>query len=206
MSKYRGPRVRIIRRLGDLPGFTRKFFLEFNSYPPGQHGSRKKKQKVSDYNIRLMEKQKLRYNYGLTEKQLVNYIRKARKKKGSTGFYLMRLLEMRLDSIVFRFGLGPTIPTSRQIINHGHIYVNNICVNIPSFQCKPGDIITTRKKLSTKKLIKNNMEESSFSFLPSHLKYHKNNSQMEILDFIKKENLSFKINELLIVEYYSRIF
>ncbi len=206
MSKYRGSRVRIIRRLGDLPGFTRKNLFEFNDYPPGQHGSKKKKQKLSDYNIRLKEKQKLRYNYGLTEKQLINYIRKARKKKGSTGFYLMLLLEMRLDCIAFRFGLGPTIPASRQIINHGHIYVNNICVNIPSFSCKPGDIITIRKKLSTEKLIRNNMKDSSFSILPSHLKYHENNFRMEILDYIKKENLSFKINELLIVEYYSRIF
>ncbi len=206
MSKYRGPRIRIIRRLGDLPGFTRKFFLEFNSYPPGQHGFKKKKQKVSDYNIRLMEKQKLRYNYGLTEKQLVNYIKKARKKKGSTGFYLMQFLEMRLDCIAFRFGLGPTIPASRQIINHGHIYVNNICINIPSFQCKPGDIITIRKKLSTKQMIKNNIENSSFSILPSHLKYYKKESKMEILDYIKKENFSFNVNEFLIVEYYSRIF
>ncbi len=206
MSKYRGPRIRIIRRLGDLPGFTRKFFLEFNSYPPGQHGFKKDKQKVSDYNIRLMEKQKLRYNYGLTEKQLVNYIKKARKKKGSTGFYLMQFLEMRLDCITFRFGLGPTIPASRQIINHGHIYVNNICVNIPSFPCKPGDIITIRKKLSTKQMIKNNIENSSFSVLPSHLKYYKKESKMEILDYIKKKNFSFNINEFLIVEYYSRIF
>ncbi len=206
MSKYRGPRIRIIRRLGDLPGLTRKVLFEFKDYPPGQHGFKKKKQKISDYNIRLIEKQKLRYNYGLTEEQLVNYIRKARKKKGSTGFYLMQLLEMRLDCIAFRFGLGPTIPASRQIINHGHIYVNNISVNIPSFQCKPGDIITSHKKLSTKKLIENNMKDCSFSILPPHLKYHEKNSQMEILDYIKKENLSFKINELLIVEFYSRIF
>ena len=123
MSRYRGPRVRIRRRLGELPGLTNKVTTKQSA--PGQHGLTKKKKKPSQYAIRLQEKQKLRFNYGITESQLISYVRKARKIKGSTGEILLQLLEMRLDNIVFRLGIAPTIAAARQLISHGHIIVNS---------------------------------------------------------------------------------
>ena len=142
MSRYRGPRLRIIRKLGELPGFTTK--SSARQTPPGQHGTSVKK--LSQYGIRLQEKQKLRFNYGITESQLIRYVRKARKIKGSTGEILLQLLEMRLDNIVFRLGIAPTIAAARQLIGHGHIIVNNEKVTIPSYQCKPKDSISVSKK------------------------------------------------------------
>ena len=146
MSRYRGPRLRIIRKLGELPGLTSK--SSPRQSPPGQHGTSVKK--LSQYGIRLQEKQKLRFNYGITESQLIRYVRKARKLKGSTGEILLQLLEMRLDNIVFRLGIAPTIAAARQLIGHGHIVLNNEKVTIPSYDCKINDTISvsTKKKLS----------------------------------------------------------
>jgi hypothetical protein len=112
MSRYRGPRLRVTRRLGDLPGLTRKSARR--AYPPGQHGQARKKK--SEYCVRLEEKQKLRFNYGLSEKQLRRYVQKARRAAGSTGLVLLQLLEMRLDNTVFRMGMAPTIPGARQLV------------------------------------------------------------------------------------------
>ncbi|MEM7770254.1 MAG: 30S ribosomal protein S4, partial [Cyanobacteria bacterium P01_A01_bin.37] len=117
MSRYRGPRLRIVRRLGELPGLTRK--AAKRAYPPGQHGQARRKR--SEYAIRLEEKQKLRFNYGLTERQLLRYVKKARRAQGSTGQVVLQLLEMRLDNTIFRLGMAPTIPGARQLVNHGHI-------------------------------------------------------------------------------------
>ncbi len=133
MSRYRGPRLRIVRRLGDLPGLTRK--AARRSYPPGQHGQARRKR--SEYAIRLEEKQKLRFNYGLSERQLVRYVKKARRMQGSTGTNLLQLMEMRLDNIIFRLGFAPTIPGARQLVNHGHITVNGRVVDIASYNCRP---------------------------------------------------------------------
>jgi len=173
MSRYRGPRLRIIRRLGKLRGFTRKkpfrrVFrgkgpLQGKVIPPGQHGltklfkTRPYDSSESDYLIRLKIKQKLRYNYGLTESQLVNYVRKAKKYKESTGQVLLQLLEMRLDNIVFRLNMAPTIVAARQLIIHGHLLVNNIKVNIPSYMCKPKDIISVNNKQKSLKIIYKNL-------------------------------------------------
>ena len=145
MSRYRGPKIRIVRRLGELPGLTNK--TTTRETLPGQHRKvRGKQNNVSSYAVRLQEKQKLRYHYGLSEKQLLSYVKEARRLKGSTGSVLLQLLEMRLDNIVYRLGIGNTIPASRQIVNHGHIYVNGKKVTIPSFQCLPNDVIEVRDK------------------------------------------------------------
>ncbi|CAM9107889.1 unnamed protein product [Chrysoparadoxa australica] len=205
MVRYRGPRLRIIRRFGcELPGLTRK--VTTRQKPPGQHGDTKqRKGAFSDYKVRLFEKQKLRYNYGLTEKQLLNYVKKSRSKKGSTGFLLMQLLEMRLDTIIFRLGLAPTIPAARQFVNHGHVIVNDKRVNIPSFQCRPNDIITILNKPGSKNLAEKSLAAPRFSSLPEHLELDKKNLVAKINDLVNRNDLSFKVNELLIVEYYSRI-
>ena len=143
MSRYRGPRVKILRRLGPLSGLTQNR-ESIRKRSPGQHGKKIGKQKIGPYNLRLLEKQKLKYNYGVTEKQLLNYVKKARRIKGATGLQLLQMLEMRLDTVAFRLGWGNSIPASRQLVNHGHILVNDRKVNIPSFICKPGDKLTLK--------------------------------------------------------------
>jgi small subunit ribosomal protein S4 len=201
MSRYRGPRLRVVRRLGELPGLTRK--SPRKSYPPGQHGQARKKR--SEYAIRLEEKQKLRYNYGVTEKQLVRYVRKARRATGSTGQSLLQQLEMRLDNTVFRLGMAGTIPAARQLVNHGHITVNGTVVNIASYQCRPGDVIAARNREQSRQLVETNMQYPGLANLPSHLEFDKNTFTGKVNGIIEREWIALQINELLVVEYYSRM-
>ncbi|AFY35921.1 30S ribosomal protein S4 [Calothrix sp. PCC 7507] len=200
MSRYRGPRLRIVRRLGDLPGLTRKSARR--AYPPGQHGQNRKKR--SEYAIRLEEKQKLRFNYGLTEKQLLRYVRKARRVTGSTGQVLLQLLEMRLDNTVFRLGIAPTIPAARQLVNHGHITVNGRVVNIASYQTRPGEEIAVRDKEASRKLVEANLQYPGLANLPTHLEFDKNKLVGKVNSVIEREWVALQVNELLVVEYYSR--
>lgn len=201
MSKYRGPRLRITRRLGKLPGLTNKLSNKTNT--PGQHGANINK-KTSQYGIRLKEKQKLRYHYGISERQLLNYMKKARKKKGSSGKLLITLLEMRLDNIVFRLGFAPTILAARQLINHGHITLDNKIVNIPSFTCQIKNTIKIKKSKSSQDLVKNNLESNGENLIPQHLGLNKESLEGKILSIVNRKSISLIINELLVVEYYSR--
>jgi small subunit ribosomal protein S4 len=200
MSRYRGPRLRVVRRLGELPGLTRKSARR--SYPPGQHGQNRKKR--SEYAIRLEEKQKLRFNYGVTERQLLRYVRKARRATGSTGQALLQLLEMRLDNTIFRLGMAGTIPAARQLVCHGHITVNGRVVDIPSYQCRPGDVIAVRDRDQSRRLVQANMEYPGLANLPSHLEFDKNTLTGKVNGVIEREWIALSINELLVVEYYSR--
>ncbi len=200
MSRYRGPRLRIVRRLGDLPGLTRK--SPRRAYAPGQHGQNRKKS--SEYAIRLEEKQKLRLNYGVTEKQMLRYVRKARRASGSTGLVLLQLLEMRLDNTVFRMGMAPTIPAARQLVNHGHITVNGKPVDIASYQCRAGEVITIREKAGTKQLVENNLQYPGLANLPSHLEFDKKTYIGKVNGIVEREWIALQVNELLVVEYYSR--
>ncbi|MGB5711850.1 MAG: 30S ribosomal protein S4 [Waterburya sp.] len=201
MSRYRGPRLRIVRRLGDLPGLTRKSARK--AYPPGQHGQSRRKR--SEYAIRLEEKQKLRFNYGVTEKQLIRYVRKARRVAGSTGQTLLELLEMRLDNTIFRLGMAGTIPGARQLVNHGHILVNDRVVDVPSYQCRPGDVIKVRNRDRSRKLVETNMEYPGLANLPSHLEFDKAALTGKVNGVIEREWIALQVNELLVVEYYSRM-
>lgn len=200
MSRYRGPRLRVVRRLGDLPGLTRKSARK--SYPPGQHGQARKKR--SEYAVRLEEKQKLRFNYGLTEKQLLRYVRRARRVTGSTGQVLLQLLEMRLDNTVFRLGMAPTIPAARQLVNHGHVMINGRVVNIPSYQCRPGETISVRNREQSRKMVETNLQYPGLANLPSHLEFDKNKMEGKINGVVEREWIALQVNELLVVEYYSR--
>lgn len=200
MARYTGPRLRIVRRLGDLPGLTRK--KARREYPPGQHGQNRRKR--SEYGIRLEEKQKLRYNYGISETQLVRYVKKARRATGSTGLVLLQLLEMRLDNTVFRLGLAPTIPGARQLVNHGHITVNGKVVNIASYQCRPGEEISVKKNDRSVNRVKFNLENPGLANLPNHLEFNKDNLTGKVNGVIEREWIALSINELLVVEYYSR--
>ncbi|CAN0361263.1 unnamed protein product [Pylaiella littoralis] len=203
MVRYRGPRLKIINRLGDLPGLTRKVVIK-------QESSEQRKSKDSPYKIRLNEKQKLRYNYGITESQLLRYVKEARRRKGLTGFLLMQLLEMRLDNIIFRLGLAPTIPAARQFVSHGHVMINKKRVNIPSFQCQPNDIMSFSKKPKTITLIKSNLDQggnanSNDNSSNSHLEFDSQLLTGKILNLIQRKDLRFKINDMLVIEYYSRL-
>nr|YP_009751032.1 ribosomal protein S4 [Pittosporum kerrii]YP_010152540.1 ribosomal protein S4 [Pittosporum tobira]YP_010182337.1 ribosomal protein S4 [Pittosporum brevicalyx]YP_010541406.1 ribosomal protein S4 [Pittosporum crispulum]YP_010541491.1 ribosomal protein S4 [Pittosporum kunmingense]YP_010541576.1 ribosomal protein S4 [Pittosporum merrillianum]YP_010541661.1 ribosomal protein S4 [Pittosporum napaulense]YP_010541746.1 ribosomal protein S4 [Pittosporum paniculiferum]YP_010541831.1 ribosomal prote len=199
MSRYRGPRFKKIRRLGALPGLTNKR-PRAGSDLRNQSRSGKK----SQYRIRLEEKQKLRFHYGLTERQLLKYVRIAGKAKGSTGRVLLQLLEMRLDNILFRLGMAPTIPGARQLVNHRHILVNDRIVDIPSYRCKPRDIITARDEQNSRALIQNYLDSSPHDELPKHLTLHPFQYKGLVNQIIDSKWVGLKINELLVVEYYSR--
>jgi small subunit ribosomal protein S4 len=228
MSRYLGPKIRIIRRLGLLPGLTRKNSKN-RKKTPGQHGKvlfvKKSRSSLSDdYRQRLFEKQKLRFNYGVSEKQLVSYYKKAKTSDGSTGSLLLEFLEARLDCIIHRLGFAPTIPAARQIVSHGHILVNNKKVNIASFLCTPNDIITIKDRETSKKLVttnfnaqqqkrtlikrrmkRMNLTKSRFhSLLPKHLEVNNETLVAKILSPVKRKDVLVKINELKVVEYYSR--
>ncbi|GBF80442.1 30S ribosomal protein S4 [Aphanothece sacrum] len=200
MSRYRGPRLRVVRRLGELPGLSRK--NPRRAYPPGQHGQARKKR--SEYAIRLEEKQKLRFNYGVTENQLVRYVKKARRATGSTGQKLLELLEMRLDNTVFRLGMAGTIPAARQLVNHGHVMVNGRVVDIASYQCRPGDVIAVRNQDRSRRLVEANIAYPGLANLPSHLEFDKNTFTGKVNGVVEREWVALQINELLVVEYYSR--
>nr|YP_009994385.1 ribosomal protein S4 [Cuscuta africana]QNP08497.1 ribosomal protein S4 [Cuscuta africana] len=199
MSRYRGPRFKKICRLGTLPGLTTKRPRTIRDLR-NQSGAGKK----SQYRIRLEEKQKLRFHYGLTEKQLINYVRIARKAKGSTGEVLLQLLEMRLDNILFRLGMASTIPAARQFINHRHILVNGRIVDRPSYRCKPRDIITPKDKKKSGTLIQKSLELFPREEFPNHLTLHPAPYQGLVNQIIDTNWVGLKINELLVVEYYSR--
>ena len=201
MSRYRAPRLRIVRRIGALPGLTRKVSKKVNF--PGQKSLSSNK-KFSFFNVRLREKQKLRFNYGITEQQLLNYVKLARKKKGSAGTILLSLLEMRLDSIVFRLGFAVTIYAARQLVNHGHIQVNACTVNIPSFICEPRSIVSVKKVFVSLSLVKSNLTNLSDLNIPQHLSLNLPELEGKIISFVNSKSISILVNELLIIEYYSR--
>nr|YP_010967945.1 ribosomal protein S4 [Tacinga saxatilis]WNM94321.1 ribosomal protein S4 [Tacinga saxatilis]WRH31502.1 ribosomal protein S4 [Brasiliopuntia brasiliensis] len=199
MSRYRGPRFKKIRRLGALPGLTNK-----RPRDETHLRNRSRSGKRSQYRIRLEEKQKLRFHYGITERQLLKYVRIARKSKGSTGQVLLQLLEMRLDNILFRLGMAPTIPAARQLVNHRHILVNGRIVDIPSYRCKPQDTIMARDEQESRTLIKNYLDSSPRKELPKHLTLHPFPYKGLVNQIIDSKWVGLKINELLVVEYYSR--
>lgn len=207
MVRYRGPKKKIINKLGNLPGLTQK--IKRDSINSKENDpSDQKKPKSSPYKIRLNEKQKLRYYYGINESQLMKYVKEAKRKKGLTGFLLMQLLEMRLDNILFRLNLAPTIPSARQIINHGHVYVNNKKVNIASFQCHPGDSITFTQNENILLLLNSNLNKlENLNLNPSndHLEFDPNTISCKVNNLIDEHNIIFHVNDILVVEYYSRL-
>jgi len=200
MARYRGAKLRITKRLGDLPGLTSK--TSKLTKRPGQHGATQKK--LTQYAIRLEEKQKLRFNYGVSEKQLMNYVRQAKKIKGASGNILLQLLEMRLDNIIFRLGMASTIASARQIVTHKHILINGSCVSIPSYQCQPGDVISVKDSVASKQLVTKNLEVPALSNIPQNLEFDKNVLSAKVLGVIDREWIALKLNELFVIEYYSR--
>ena len=204
MSRYRGPKLKISRRLGVLPGLTTKKSNKINR--PGKDGNANAdtSKKLTEYGVRLEEKQKLKFNYGLTESQLFRYVKEARRRQGVTGLILLQLLEMRLDIICFTLGFAKSIAQARQLVNHGHITVNKQVIDIPSFQCRLNDIIGVKEKNNSKTLIENNVKNNQVRELPNHLKFDNSNLEATVLDYCDRSDVSLQLNELLVIEYYSR--
>lgn len=199
MSRYTGPRVRMVRRLGDLPGLTSK--QSKKSGRPGQHGSAPRKR--SEYAVALEEKQKVRFNYGLSEKQLRRYMDLARRSKGLSWDALLELCEMRLDNVVFRLGFAPTIPAARQLVRHGHILVNGKRVNIPSYQCKAGEKVVPSATQKTQSMVQFNLTKQDRSALPEHLSTTLDPIEGTVVNKCPPENVLLKVNARLVVEYYN---
>jgi small subunit ribosomal protein S4 len=199
MSYYRGPRLKIIRRLKSLPGLTSKRPKNIKDSM-----NRSSSRKISQYRIRPEEKHKFLFHYGLTERQLLKYVRIARRAKGSTGQFLLQLLEMRSDNIIFQLGMAPTISGARKLVNHGHIRVNDHMVDIPSYPCKPQYVITIRDQQRLRDIIRKNLDLFQRDKLPNHLTFHSLQYKGFINQIIYSKWISLKINELLVIEYYSR--
>ena len=203
MSRYRGAKLKISRRLGFLPGLTTKKSKKLNR--PGKEGnSLDNSKKLTEYGVRLEEKQKLKFNYGLTESQLFRYVKEARRRKGVTGLILLQLLEMRLDTICFNLGFAKSIAQARQLVNHGHITVNQKTINIPSFQCRLNDVISVKEKNTSKNLITNNIKNNQVKELPYNLKFDESKITATILDYCDRDDIQLELDELLVIEYYSR--
>uniref|UniRef100_A0A3G5CQ94 Small ribosomal subunit protein uS4c n=2 Tax=Ynesmexia TaxID=3420530 RepID=A0A3G5CQ94_9MONI len=193
-----------MRRLKNLPGLAGKD----NASNLGEFrvaGDPSASKKISQFCVRLEAKQRLRLNYGLTERQLLKYVRIARKTRGSTGQVPLQLLEMRLDNVIFQLGMVSTIPAARQLVSHRHILVNHRIVDIPSYRCKPKDIITIRNRSTSYNAVKGKFLERDK--VPDHLtlSISKTSEQIGLVNHMaNRESVNLDINELLVVEYHSR--
>ncbi|MBK6684681.1 MAG: 30S ribosomal protein S4 [Deltaproteobacteria bacterium] len=204
MSRYTGPRLRVLRRLGtgDLPGLMVARGDLRRPYPPGQHGPTQRI-KLSDYAIRLREKQKLRGHYGVGEKQFRRYMVQAKRAKGNTGEKLLSLLESRLDNVVFRLGLTRTIRGSRQLVAHGHIEVNGKKVDIPSFACRPGDVIAVRESSKTRERVAAEIQGPVILATPGYLERDEVGLRGTFMHLPEASDCPLDINEALVVELYA---
>ena len=202
MARYRGPKSKIARKLGE-PVYGPDKYFEKKNYPPGMHGQNKRRRKTSEYGIQLKEKQKAKYTYGVLERQFRNLFKKASAAKGVTGEVLLQLLESRLDNVVFRMGVAPTRAAARQLVTHRHITVNGKVVNIPSFQLRAGDIIGVRERSKSLEVISESLGSARYAQY-SWLEW--DNAQMtgKFMNVPQREEIPENIKENLIVELYSK--
>ncbi len=198
MANYTGPKVKLSRRVGvpiaDIPKHTAKRQLN----PPGMHGFRGRR--LRDYGVRLNEKQKLRYHYNVLEKQMRRYVDMAGRAKGNTGDNLLQLLEQRLDNVIRRLGWGRTIWAARQIVGHGHVLVNGVKTDIPSYQVKTGDKITLKEGIH--KLVRENMESLAGHLVPGWLSFDPSTLTANVDALPTPDQVPFDVNMNLIIEYY----
>ena len=203
MARYRGPRARICRRL-DFPVFeSPKFSSIRKNYPPGQHGD-SRRSKLSNYGIQLREKQRIKYLYGVLEKQFRNYFKKAAKKDGPTGDNLLIMLESRLDNTIYRLGLASTRSAARQIVSHKHILINNKIVNIPSYNLSAGDIIKVRDKSKKNIVFQESMRRIQGDNPMPWLSLDKSKLEGVFEQSPERQQIEEPVNEQLVVELYSK--
>lgn len=202
MARYTGPKHKICRRVGEPLCGSPKCPALKRSYPPGQHGPNLRQRKLSEYGVRLQEKQKARYIYGLLERQFRRYFQRAARARGKTGEMLLRLLETRLDSLVYRMQLARSMRQARQLVTHGHFTVNGRKVNIPSYQVRPGDVIAVREKSRNLQVIRENAETANPN-LP-YIEVDPERLEGKLLRWPERDEIPVNIDETLIVEFYSR--
>lgn len=202
MSRYTGPTTRINRRFSQAIFAPTKAF-ERKPHLPGQHGPRLRR-KLSDYAIGLNEKQKLRYMYGMTEKQFRLTFERAKSKRGVTGEIFLQMLECRLDNVVYRLGLAKSRAAARQFVGHGHIVVNGKKTNIASFSVKEGDEIEVRERTSSRQLATQSLEGSQARIVPEWLNLNTDSLKATVNRIPSVDETEQSINVQLIVEYYSR--
>lgn len=202
MSRYTGPSWRVSRRLGMSLSGTGKELARRN-YAPGDHGN-DRRGRLSEYGMQLREKQKLRYMYGMTERQFRNLFKRAGKiKEGTHGTNFMILLERRLDNMVYRLGLATTRRQARQLVNHGHITVDGNRVDIPSFEVKVGQVISVRDKSKNLNVIKNAVE--AVVARPSYVEFDADKLEGKLVRLPEREDMNADIDEALIVEFYNKL-
>lgn len=201
MARYIGPKTKISRKFREpIYGPDKNF--DKRSYPPGQHGNSKKRAKVSEYATQLMEKQKMKYMYGILERQFAKIFDRASRMQGITGENLLKLVESRLDNVVFRLGLAPTRDGARQLVSHRHITVNGRLVNIPSYTLRSGDVIAVREKSKSLESINNAIASRVGKY--SWLEWDGSRMSGKFLNAPAREELTENIKEQLIVELYSK--
>jgi len=201
MARYRGPRTKIARKLGE-PIYGYDKYYDRKKYPPGQHGLNRRR-KVSEYGIQLKEKQKAKYTYGVLERQFKNLFEKASRSHGVTGEVLLQLLESRLDNVVYRLGIANTRAQARQLVNHRHICVNGEVVNIPSYLLKPGDKVSVREKSKSLEVITEALRSDRASKY-SWLTWSSDIMEGEFTNYPERSEIPENIKEQLIVELYSK--
>jgi small subunit ribosomal protein S4 len=202
MARYTGPRVRISRRFG-IPIFGPTKYLERRNYGPGVHGP-KSRRKTTEYGEGLNEKQKLRYYYGLMEKQFRGVYEKALRRRGITGEIMLQILETRLDNVVFQLGFGSTRAAARQMVNHGHILVNGRKAAIASHALKVNDVISVKNHNVSKQLATKGLESSTSRAVPDWLSLNKEELKGTIMRIPTREEIQPIANEQAVVEFYSR--
>jgi small subunit ribosomal protein S4 len=202
MARYTGPRVRISRRFG-VPIFGPTKYLERRNYGPGVHGP-KSRRKSTDYGLGLIEKQKLRYYYGLMERQFRGVYEKALRRRGVTGEQMLQILETRLDNVVYHLGFGNTRAQARQMVCHGHIKVNGRKVNIPSFALKVNDVIEVKDTNASKQMATRGLETSTTRVVPDWLTVDKAALKGTVMRIPSRDEIQPIANEQAVVEFYSR--
>jgi len=202
MARYTGPRVRISRRFG-MPIFGPTKYLERRNYGPGVHGP-KSRRKHTDYGLGLIEKQKLKYYYGLLERQFRGVYEKALKRRGVTGEQMLQILETRLDNVVYHLGLANTRAAARQMVSHGHIRVNGRKVNIPSFGLKVNDIVEVKNTNVSRQLATKNLETATSRAVPDWLSLNKEEFKGAVMRVPTRDEINPIANEQAVVEFYSR--
>ena len=202
MARYTGPRVRISRRFG-IPIFGPTKYLERRNYGPGVHGP-KSRHKHTDYGLGLIEKQKLRYYYGLMERQFRGVYEKALKRRGVTGEQMLQILETRLDNVVYHLGFANTRAAARQMTSHGHIMVNGRKVNIPSYSLKVNDVIEVKNSNVSRQLATKNLEVAMSRAVPDWLSLNKEGFKGTVMRIPTRDEIQPIANEQAVVEFYSR--
>lgn len=202
MARYTGPRLRISRRFG-TPIFGPSKYLERKNYGPGVHGP-KSRRKNTDYALGLIEKQKLRYYYGLLERQFRGVYQRALRKRGVTGETMLQILETRLDSIVYNLGFASTRPAARQMIAHGHLLVNGRKVNIPSYAVRVNDVVEVKNTSVSRQAATRNLELSTSRAVPDWLSLNKEAFRGSIVRLPARNDIQPIANEQAVVEFYSR--